>query len=71
MIENNIFTRTNEDVSAFEALKKVTVMLPMLALPSYSIAFIVEINPSKMAIGVVLSQNQRPIVYFSHMFFFL
>lgn len=38
----------------------------MLALPDFSQPFIIESDASRIGSGVVFSQNQQPIAYFSH-----
>jgi hypothetical protein len=49
----------------FKLLKKKIIEQPILALPDFGKFFQVEIDASGTAIGVVLSQEQRPIAYFS------
>nr|GEV30431.1 hypothetical protein [Tanacetum cinerariifolium] len=59
------FTWTSEAPKAFEILKtKVTKSL-FLALPNFDEVFHVECDASRVGIGGVLSQNQRPIAFFS------
>ena len=46
-------------------LKKKITKKTILALPNFVKIFQVETDASGVAIGVVLSQEQRPIAYFS------
>lgn len=39
--------------------------LPVLALPNFSEAFVIEIDVSGVGLGAVLMQNQKPITYYS------
>ena len=50
---------------SFEFLKKKVTEQPMLALPNFSKVFQVDCDASGSAIGVVLSQEGKPIAYFS------
>ena len=50
---------------AFEKLKEVTILAPVLVIPNFKEPFILDTNASGVDIGVVLSQGLHPIAYFS------
>ncbi|MFS7973284.1 putative nucleotidyltransferase, Ribonuclease H [Helianthus anomalus] len=59
------FTWTTAATATFEDLKKRVTQAPVLALPNFQIMFQVECDASGFGIGGVLSQENRPIAFFS------
>ncbi|GJQ95932.1 transposon ty3-I gag-pol polyprotein [Tanacetum coccineum] len=59
------FTWTSEAAKAFDILKAKVTEAPILALPNFDRAFQVKCDASRVGIGGVQSQNQRPIPFFS------
>lgn len=65
-LKKDNFHWNEEATSAFEKLKATMLSAPVLAIPDFSIPFIVETNALGKGLGVVLAQNQHPIAYFSN-----
>ncbi|KAE8656433.1 hypothetical protein F3Y22_tig00117000pilonHSYRG00047 [Hibiscus syriacus] len=65
MLKTDNFQWTSAAVTAFEELKRAMSSVPVLALPDFSKNFCLETDASSGGIGVVLSQNDRPIAYLS------
>ena len=59
------FHWTEESEKSFNLLKRKIMEQPILVLPDFQKTFQVKCDASGFAIGVVLSQEDRPIVYFS------
>ncbi|GJY90487.1 RNA-directed DNA polymerase [Tanacetum coccineum] len=58
------FTWKSKAVKAFDILKAKVPEAPIFALPNFDEVFQVECDASRVGIGGVLSQNQRPIAFF-------
>ena len=50
---------------AFRRLKKTLTSPPVLGLLDFSQIFVIECDASGIGIGAVISQNNRPVAYFS------
>ena len=59
------FKWTHGAHKSFETLKQRVAELPTLVLPDLSKVFQAECDASGSAIGTVLSQEERPVTFFS------
>lgn len=50
---------------SFEEIKTLLSTAPILVVPDFNKLFMVETNASCISVGAVLSQEQRPIEFFS------
>jgi hypothetical protein len=62
---NKSFHWTEEAEKSFNLLKKKITEKPIMVLPYFSKTFQVRCDASGFAIGALLSQDDRPIMYFS------
>jgi len=62
---NQPFRWTEAAESSFQILKKKITEKPILKLPDFNQPFQVHCDASGTAIGAVLSQEDRPVAYFS------
>ena len=60
------FLHNEEATQAVQQLKEAMISLPVLALPYFSKAFIIETDASGIGLGEVLMQDEKPLTYFSH-----
>ncbi|KAK9058307.1 hypothetical protein SSX86_023148 [Deinandra increscens subsp. villosa] len=65
LLKNKEFSWSIEAQAAFDDLKKHMHRLVTLALPDFNSVFDVTTDASGTAIGAVLSQNNRPLSFFS------
>jgi hypothetical protein len=59
------FQWTDEAQSAFLALKKAIAQTPVLALPDFTLPFVIETDACDSGVGAVLMQQGHPINYMS------
>ncbi|XP_035836015.1 uncharacterized protein LOC118485763 [Helianthus annuus] len=64
-LKGKTFQWTPAAAKAFDCLKKCVTQAPVLALPNFQKAFQVECDASGFRVGGVLSQDGRPIAFFS------
>lgn len=64
-IKATAFQWTKEADAAFQLIKERLVSAPVLALPYFSVVFELHYDACKAGIGAVLSQQGRPVAYFS------
>jgi hypothetical protein len=56
---------TEEDEKSFKVLKEKITEKPIMVLPDFGKTFQVRCDASGLAIGAALSQDNRPVSYFS------
>lgn len=64
-MKNGKFEWTTTTNEAFERIKETLTSAPVLVLPDFSLTFELHCDASKLGIGAVLSQQGRPVAYFS------
>ena len=65
LLHKGQFTWTEEANKSFTELKQALTSTPTLALPNFSLPFVIETDASGERIKVVLSQNDQPITFMS------
>jgi len=65
LLKKGCFCWNEESTKAMEALKKAITTAPVLKLPDFSQPFSIECDASGSGLGAVLTQDKRPIAFFS------
>lgn len=65
LLKTNAFKWSSESESAFDRLKQALTQAPILTLPHFTKAFIVESDASGAGPEAILMQDNKPIAYFS------
>ena len=66
LLKKNSFQWTDVARRAFQDLKLAVTNPPVLALPNFSIPFVIQCDASGIGVGAVLMQQGRPLAYMSH-----
>ncbi|XP_070032723.1 uncharacterized protein [Nicotiana tomentosiformis] len=65
LLRKDHFKWNDQATAAFQDLKDALTSAPVLALPNFSLPFMVEIDAYDIGIGVVIMQSGQPIAYLS------
>jgi hypothetical protein len=65
LLKKNAFHWTLVAKKAFTNLKRAMCTTPILAMPDFNKTFVVESNASRISIGVVLTQDDKPLDFTS------
>lgn len=63
LTQKGAFRWTEDSEVVFDRLKQVMSTCPVLALPNFSIPFILECDASRSIIGAILMQDRHPIAF--------
>lgn len=67
LLKKDAFQWTPTVEAAFSALKQALATVPVLALPNYTVPFVIESDASGSGLGAVLIQDSHPIAFFSRL----
>jgi hypothetical protein len=56
---------TDAEQKAFDTMKRIIARKTLLAYPDFNLPFIIHTDASHMQLGAVISQNNKPIAFYS------
>jgi hypothetical protein len=65
--KGTLFRWTDTEQAAFQTLKNALVSAPVLALPDFTVQFVIETDAGDTRIGAMLSQRGHPLGFVSRM----
>ena len=65
LLKKNNFSWNHNSTEAFDKLKEIMSIGPLLSLPNFSVEFVIETDACDEGVWAVLMQNGKPISYMS------
>ena len=62
LLKKDVFQWSNKATTTFDELKAAMMTTPTLTLPDFDKTFVIEVDASRVKIGVVLMQDGCPLL---------